>query len=595
MNEGATPERVAESWLLSNGSALGTDRPELRLRRRTDVSLAGSVLAFQQFIDGVPVEHGGARVLVRMGASSRVVFASGRLARRPKGGFPPDRIDADAAVATVRALPAYVQLTEWSAPQLVVYQDLDNLRRSDAVQAWKLTGSHADLADFEAHTFFVSAADGRVVHIRNEVYQGDEDAVFGNVSGIGSPGTGPDLFNNPRTAIPIPDLTLRNQFGSMTRTNHDGDYVLNNNGGGPTEIEAKFQGPWVTVIDTAGPVLPSLFQSVVPPGPADYLFNETPSAETVAQINAFVHVSLTHDFFKERTPGFSDLDTALVSNVNILANCNAFFTPVGVSLNFFVQGGGCVNSAFSTVIAHEYGHFVVFSLDLRQGAFGEGFGDCVSVLSYNEPVVGRDFFGPGTFVRDIVAANKRYPCFGEIHDCGQVLAGVWWDIKENLAVAFGEEAGLATAQQLFADWTQITLGGSGRNSAHPLTAAEVLMVDDDDGELSNGTPNFADICEAFVAHNIPCPGTCDEIRRFDATCTASFLAPASYVLRATVSARGAGGSGYTLILDGSDAQSISLRLFGRGSARWRDVSEGEHEVCIDGCDGFCRVVTCQPE
>lgn len=42
-------------------------------------------------------------------------------------------------------------------------------------------------------------------------------------------------------------------------------------------------------------------------------------------------------------------------------------------------------------------------------------------------------------------------------------------------------------------------------SAHAQTVIEVLTVDDDDADLSNGTPNCQDIiCPAFSAHSLPC-------------------------------------------------------------------------------------------
>ena len=61
------------------------------------------------------------------------------------------------------------------------------------------------------------------------------------------------------------------------------------------------------------------------------------------------------------------------------------------------------------------------------------------------------------------------------------------------------------SQPLFVAWTIITPGGSGNNGAHPGTAIEVLTIDDNDGNLDNGTPNYDDICPAFGMHNIPCP------------------------------------------------------------------------------------------
>ncbi|MCH7884823.1 MAG: hypothetical protein IIC01_06175 [Planctomycetes bacterium] len=599
MTAAATPAEAARAWLSDHGAALGVPDPDLRIERENAVGVSGrTVIAYRQFLDGLPVEYGIARLLVREDRLSRVVFAAARLVRRPKGGFAIDRVGEAEALATVRRMAPYAGLTQWSAAQLVVFQDGPNFARSRAIRAWKFLGVRPDSGDFEAYTFFVNAADGSLAHVRSEVYHGGND-IAGRVSGFGSPGTLPDApLNNP-VSLDLIDLQLNSEFGSSAVTDRNGQYVMQNNEAGVVKIEAKFQGLFVNVQDTAGPVLPSLFQNVVPPGPADFNFNTNPSEFSTAQINTFVHTTATHNFFKDRQPGFTEIDIALTAQVNQASTCNAFFTPIGPSINFFVAGAGCVNTAFSTVIGHEYAHFVVSVLGLRQGAFGEGFGDAVVLLQYDDPIVGRDFFGPGTFVRDIVGANKRYPCFGEVHDCGQVLAGVWWDIKLEMQGSLGQSTGLQTAQQLLTDWSQITLGGSGRNSASPRTAVEVLTVDDDDGDLDNGSPHFDEICAGFAAHNIRCPGTCDEIRRLRVSCLSGLSGSISplregNVIRATITTQGAAGSEVTLVLDETDSQTVTIGDRRRTTVRWSNVSEGEHEVCIEDCPGLCRSVTCGP-
>ena len=119
-------------------------------------------------------------------------------------------------------------------------------------------------------------------------------------------------------------------------------------------------------------------------------------------------------------------------------------------LRFHKSGGGCFNTAFSTIIAHEYGHFVVASLpqgspqgiDLRP--FREGFSDSLAVLLFDDSVIGRDLCGSGTKLRDVACVNVQYPCpatpqncsnqcggNSTYHSCGQLLAGVWWDINER--------------------------------------------------------------------------------------------------------------------------------------------------------------------
>ncbi len=586
MTVAAGGEKAVQAWLHHHAGVLGARVADLRIASHH--ALGGgalSVTVLQQTFDGVPVEGGIGRMVVSGGGRSRVVYAAGRFARRPTLGFPADRVEADAAIRTVRTNPVFSELTEWSPAQLVVFVPGDSFLRNDPVRAWKFHGSTPHGENFAAYTFFVDASNGNLIHVQDEVYQLD---IFGHASGKTTPGLLPDLPTNAPVAVNLAELEVQRELSGSALTDAGGDFILSNAGTDPVDVFALLSGPWVFARDSSGEGL-RVDQTVTPPGPADLFFNDTPAETTTSQVNAFLHTNATHNFYKQRQPAFTGLDLPLDCFVNMPSTCNAFFTPVGLSINFFASGSGCPNTAYSTVVAHEYGHFIVDRLNLPQGAFGEGFGDCTAILQHDDPVVGREFIGPGTSVRDIVTANKQYPCFGEVHDCGQVLGGVWWDLKLNLQASMGAPMGLDYARQLFTDWSQITIGGRLRNSAHPLTAVEVLTVDDDNADISNGTPHGEAICDAFAAHSISCPGTCDDVNRMRLTCRSG-----TFTLQATVVTQFSQGTELILTLDGGDPQIATVSRFGRASARWLKVSEGEHQACVQDCPGVCRSVSCEP-
>ena len=314
----------------------------------------------------------------------------------------------------------------------------------------------------------------------------------------------PDVAYNTPQEVPLPALRVRILGGDEAYSNADGEFVLITDGDGAVTVRADLMGPWVEVHTVQGGDH-WVEQSVVPPGPAELLFNPSPWEMTTAQVNGYVHVNLAHDFYKQRQPGYSGLDFPIACNVNFRQTCNASFSSEYLCIHFRNAGDGCANSAFSSIITHEYGHFILHTLGVPQGAFGEGFADSLAILLYDDPVIGRDFRGPGNHVRNTETANVRYPCSGPIHACGQLLAGVWWDIKRAMQKSLGSAKGLETTRQLFTDWSQITIGGIGSNSAHPLTAVEIFTVDDDDGNLANGTPHYDELCDAFSAHTIGCP------------------------------------------------------------------------------------------
>jgi len=587
-----TPDAATRAWLDRNRRALGSDEHDLRLERRGRLGRRrATVFAYRQFIDGLPVEGGLGRLLVSPGGPHRVTYGGFKLARRPAGGFAPDRVTAAEAFDSVRDSAAFGHLPDWTQPELVVlFTDDDLVVPTDAIRAWKFSGHDLRAPQAEAYTFFVDAADGTLAHVREEIYDQSPEDITGFVKAFGSPGTFPTSDLHRFVTLPIEHARVRNAFGAVTYSQADGSCATTSGGFMPTSITVDLMSPWVHLQDDTAPIISESVDFDAVPVRRDFLLNFFIEENLTAQVDAFIHANKTHDFMKERQPSFTEIDIPLTTIVNRPAHCNAFFTPVGLSINFLSAGAGCVNSAYSTVVAHEYGHFVVDRLGLFQGSFGEGYSDSLAILIYDDPIIGRDFFGPDTYVRDIVGANRRYPCFGEVHDCGQVLAGVWWDLKLELQQIMGDAEGLEFARQLFTDWSMITVGGSGRNSAHRQTAVEVLIADDDNADLADGTPHKEQICTAFTRHNIPCPGLCSDVNRIRATCRSDLAG--AFTVRATVSTDSGRGADLTVLLDGRQEQSLDVSWRGRASATWRDVGAGTHEVCIRGCGTLCEEVRC---
>ncbi len=223
----------------------------------------------------------------------------------------------------------------------------------------------------------------------------------------------------------------------------------------------------------------------------------------VAHGNIFYHATNLHAWIRDRAPDFSEVDIQVLGRANMEGSCNAYYHSN--SIKFLNAAAGCSNTAYSTVIAHEYGHFVVERLGLAQWAFGEGYSDLLAMFFFDTPSVGHGFFTSTTDpLRDPAGDVVSYPCRGPVHYCGQTLAGSFWAIRENFEARSGS-SGIELVDQLFMDWSQVTGGGIVSDSAHPLTAIEILSNDDDDGDISNGTPNYNEICLGLETRNILCP------------------------------------------------------------------------------------------
>ncbi len=499
---------AASNWLASHAGALGAPAAEFVLI--DDFDVAGGrfhLFAYAQVRQQLLVEQARVRVLVLHAEEARVVYVAARdVAPSSAGGWPPPAIAKEGVQARIQALPEYRALALWGEPLLAVLPP--QRAGAETRLAWKVAGHNGDRAAPASFTFFVDARTGELAHVRDEILHAD---VSGNVTGLATPGLYPDQSGNAAESAPLPDL-LVGVPAAAAYTDAAGDYVITGLSGAAQTLSADMLGRWATVLVSQGSPL-SDSEVVTPPETVDFEFNATPAEFDTSQLNGLLHVQATHDFYKARLSSFTGLDFPIDCYVNIADACNAYFDPFFVSINFFNAGTilsngvlfSCPNTAYSSVITHEYGHFVLNQHGVPQGAFGEGFADALSLLRFEDPIIGYDFFGPDDPVRDIVAANQQYPCAGEIHMCGQVLAGCFWDLKIEMQATLGAEPGLEATRQLFVDWSAITLGGSGSDSAYPETAIEVLAADDDDGMIANGTPNYLEICAAFDAHGIDCP------------------------------------------------------------------------------------------
>ncbi|HZW09745.1 MAG TPA: GC-type dockerin domain-anchored protein [Phycisphaerales bacterium] len=501
MTTARSPRLAAEAWLAAHGEAFGVGGLDLVERWAGDVRFGKfEAFTYSQMLGGLPVENSPGRVLVRnnLDGTFSVVYAAGVFAKLPEGGFAPMTRTAQDALNFIQG-SEFGRLPKWSAPTLVAWQPTSG-ESNEAVRAWKFVGENPDLVRRAKHTFFVDAATGALLEARNEVHNAD---VFGFVKGKGSPGRLPDEGGNPPVLLPINDAQVGVSGGNNAYSDATGFFDITHGGNSNVTISANFDtGQWCNINNQAtGGVLSA--SATATPGQEAYLeFNSSPSQYLTAQVNAFIHTGLIHNFIADRS-SWNGMDFRCTTNVNIASTCNAYFD--GNSINFFRSGGGCNNTAYSTVVAHEYGHYIVARQGLAQGAFGEGYGDVCAELLYDTGIIGEHFTTGGGSIRNNDNTIRKYPCSGEVHYCGQLLGGVWWHMRENFGATYGSALGLEEVQQLMVDWTIITTGGQGDNAAHPGTVIEVLTLDDDDGNINNGTPNFDDITAAFELHEVPVP------------------------------------------------------------------------------------------
>ncbi len=320
----------------------------------------------------------------------------------------------------------------------------------------------------------------------------------------------------PRTYTDAAQVVpLKNAYvwvaGKMYTTGEDGRFSadLGANTTGP--LIAKLSGPWAIArrddtTRTSGGTPANAIQSMTVAAGQDVeiLWDNTNSISS--ERTAFFHLNVVRDWARalDPSPNLSNLDAQVPALVEINSECNAFFDGRGV--NFFKSSLTCGNTGeIASVIQHEFGHGIHIWLTTKltgrppvDGSIKEAVADITSNLLHDDPRIGLGFLKNGT---DGIIRNsdntRRYPenVVNEIHDDGMILTGAVWDVRKAL--------GIERTARLYMDAMYGAPDGTTLGEALADYFIEFLLADDDDGDLSNGTPNSEVIIAAFNAHGIP--------------------------------------------------------------------------------------------
>ncbi|MDC0028891.1 hypothetical protein OAJ32_00105 [bacterium] len=226
------------------------------------------------------------------------------------------------------------------------------------------------------------------------------------------------------------------------------------------------------------------------------------SNSTIQERTAFYSVNKIHDHLKSVFPTFTGLDYALETNIDVQGSCNAYYDG---TINFFAEGNGCNATAkIPDVVYHEYGHGINnyrYGSGMWNGGLNEGYADIWAISLTQSPVLGYgwDISDPSIYVRRYDQNRKVYPqdLVGEVHADGEIIAGAFWDTYLNL-----------NDMQQMLNLFKYTFDGApdGPNGTEGIiytdVLVEVLFADDNDANLTNGTPNDIAIIQAFALHGI---------------------------------------------------------------------------------------------
>lgn len=348
----------------------------------------------------------------------------------------------------------------------------------------------------------VDAQNGNILSRRNLVVQVAPSG--GNVEVKGT--IFPTHLLAPSQIRNLPHLRVQID-GTTSYTNTEGS--INIPGPYPKTATVWLEGRWSRVVSgNSGNVTPSFVASI--DSLTDSLLFDgqgtAPNIATIRHLSAYYHTTIVHDYMKSLMPNFTALDIALTTRVDRTdGTCNAFFN--GNSINFYTTAGGCnALSQVADVIYHEYGHAITnyfyssLSAQFQNGAMGEGYSDIYAITLTDNPVLGVGFTNsPTQVIRRYDQNPKIYPqnLVGQVHADGEIICGAWW----RTAGAIGSTR---TQMEILAESMYgLAMSPNGQEGKlYTDILIDALQADDNDNDLTNGTPNMTSLINSFAFHGI---------------------------------------------------------------------------------------------
>jgi hypothetical protein len=453
---------------------------------------------FTQSLSGLRVYGSKLVLLTRNEESNPLVLASSQLfdlsSFRPDGAVARSVVDHDALVRIAKSeIKGDVQVA--STERMIYVGDESNPHAPIIADITLLVVNGFDKVEMISNT-----ATGELISAESMICTIDAS---GNISALATEGVAAD-FCEDEVAMPLPYLNVSLQGGGSSITDVDGNYTIPNGGTGIVTIDAELDGQWFNVTNFLGS---ETSESVTgdPAAALDIVFNAINSSEQVrAEVNAYVEANRIRDIVLQANPSYplvagTEMDI-FVNRTDGFCPGNAWYDPEFDTINFCLSGSGSPNTAWSSVVHHEYGHHLVSAGGSGQGQYGEGTGDVMSVIILDDPDLGVGFFGSCSSALRSANEGLVYPCSTGSHACAPLYSGCVWDTRELLVVTEPLDY-----QQLLMSWAVNSILVHAGTEITPQMTIDYLTLDDDDADIGNGTPHYFEIDGGFSAHNMDAP------------------------------------------------------------------------------------------
>ncbi len=283
--------------------------------------------------------------------------------------------------------------------------------------------------------------------------------------------------------VPAREVQVTDSDGTVETTGDDGAHGLSGT------LDVRLEGPNLLVREHETPIAVSGIDDALLTWDVD-LF---PSALSVQH-----HFHIAWDWLADRRPSHTWLDRQVTASVLLPGSCNAYYT--NGTINFYEEGNGCEDfGRIADVIYHELGHGFHHYV-IREGTFAgdvsEGSSDFVSATLLDDPILAPESLGPGTYIREL-ETDMVYPddANGKVHNDGLIWASLLWNLRTDWIDTYGYETGTRMVDELFLE--TLSYGPT----LTDMTEA-VISADDDNGDLSDGTPHDCELIDRLNAHGI---------------------------------------------------------------------------------------------
>lgn len=523
LERGATAVESSEAFRMRSAELLGAKSEELvpvQVEDRADNAVPVmydhatgeyrfTAFRYKQQRGGIDVFKSSVAMLVRNGPGQPLVLVNAQV--RDLGAFavePGSDRKAPSAVAMRKALEHAAAIAELEdgeqevvlQSRKVIFAGVDEVRSTPRLADEFLIGRGA-----EKWLIVVDAMSGAVLYDESMICRVD---LTGVVTGRATQGIAADFCElEPTSLLPYIEVDAG---GTIVYCSDDGSFVVPNAPQTSTTVTAKLRGRWFEVFNFAGADSIAT-RTVTPPNPAILQFNAVNNNEFIrAEVNGYLYANKARDFVIQQNPLFPTLGASgFPVNVNRedgFCPGNAWYDVATPQLNFCRagtdQGSGqsFPNTAWSSIIYHEFGHHLVQTAGSGQGQYGEGYGDALATIILDTPMLGLGYYNNCSAPLRSADNVLQTPCSGSIHHCGQVLSGCIWDARELMVLTEPVDYKNILGA-LLVNSVLVHVG----SLVEPELTIDFLTLDDDNGNIFDGTPHYNEITGGFSQHGMVVP------------------------------------------------------------------------------------------